>query len=64
MIWAISRSNLPLNFLNSPASVSELNAQITKSSDEYTKKIFGKTIKSEGFIEKNRDIYLFFNFLK
>ena len=34
MIWAISRSNLPLNFLNSPASVSELNAQITKSSDE------------------------------
>lgn len=35
---------------------------ITKSSDEYTKKIFGKTIKSEGFIEKNRDIYLFFNF--
>ena len=34
MMCAISRSNFPLNFLNSPASVRELDAQITKSSDD------------------------------
>ena len=34
MMCAISRSNFPLNFLNSPASVRELDAQITKSNDD------------------------------